>query len=46
LSNTVQTLLAILTLLFHILGNEAFITTSGYIGSALLKSTHSRERPL
>jgi hypothetical protein len=46
LSNIDLTLLAISTLGLNVLGNEAFIATSGYIGSTSLKTSHPHGLPL
>jgi hypothetical protein len=46
LSNIELTLLAILTMWIHVLGNKAFITTSGYMGSTSLKTSHHYGFPL
>jgi hypothetical protein len=46
LSNKELTLLAILTLRHHGLGNKAFIAALGYIGSTSLKISHPCGPPL
>jgi hypothetical protein len=46
LLNTELTMLAISTMWPHALGNEGFITASGYISSASLKTSHPCELPL
>jgi hypothetical protein len=46
LSNMGLTLLAILTMKPHALGDEDFIMASGYIGSASLKTLHPYGLPL
>jgi hypothetical protein len=46
LSNIELTLLTILTLLPHTLGNEAFIAAFGYMGSASLNTSHLCRFPL